>query len=108
MECGEDTYAMKVLTKTYPTHFIKMHDFGKRGLKSPMKTIFSPSHIEIGKRYVNSLCYGTVYLGCENYDTKEKFLVIIEDGEDNNSEFIARTASNKVNTPLWTMGFQQQ
>lgn len=78
----------------------------------PVKTvsfptsIHSPSDIEVGKKYENSLCYGVTYLGCENYDTKEKFMVIIS--QDGYEPDYGKSASNNVNFPIWKNGFQLQ
>ena len=107
--CGEWFYDIYLNLRPCPVlkaeHSVKdlCHDF-YRGETKTVKfptSIYSPDDIEVGKKYENSLCSYVTYLGCQNYDTLEKFMIII-DGDD---DFTGQSATNDITFPIWRNGF---
>lgn len=78
-----------------------------------MKTIIhSLLDIVVGKLYITvakTYRNNTVYLGCINNDTHEKFLVIVVD-EMANGYYVGKTVVKPdcEEDSLWTKGFEEQ
>lgn len=69
-----------------------------------MEKIFSAKDIVVGQRYRSELPLSATYVGCQNYDTQEKFMLITDCGD---REFEYRTVSSDETFPIWTNGFVQ-
>lgn len=71
--------------------------------------ILNPEQVEVGKLYQSVLIGEAVlYMGCQNYDTKEKFLLIVVDDDDGCYTSVGLTVSMDLTMPIWKSGFVEK
>ena len=69
-------------------------------------TIHNPNQVEVGKLYESVLSGDNIlYMGCQNYDTKEKFLLIVVDETGYGSSSVGVMVSMDLSMPIWKYGF---
>lgn len=69
------------------------------------ETIHNPDEVEVGKLYESVLIGdNTLYMGCQNYDTREKFLLIVVD-DSGYDPSVGVMVSMDLSMPIWKGGF---
>lgn len=96
---GDDDYAV---VSDVSEHWVYEY---KRFFTVVKDKIHNPEQIEVGKLYKSPIFGNNVlYMGCKNYDTKKKFLLIVVD-DDNDSD-VGVMVSMDLNMPIWKSGFE--
>lgn len=68
------------------------------------ESIHNPEDVIVGQLYKSRMFGDSIlYLGCQNYDTREKFLLIAVD--DSLSQSVGKTVTQNIKMPIWTNGF---